>query len=227
MGATVDKQSVHQHFDRIADEYDQWKRKAWYYHRTLADGFAAWVPPAARVLEIGTGTGFVLHSLKPKRGLGIDISEEMVRRARVRFPELEFRTGDAETLSLDERFDYVIYADIFEHLAHPGRALIAGARALEPGGKMILSTVNPLWTPILEVAERLRLKMPEGDHHWVAPEELERLATEAGLFEVGRSRRMLVPKKVPLIADLANYLAPRLPLVRRLCLIQYLALSRV
>jgi hypothetical protein len=27
-------------------------------------------------------------------------------------------------------------------------------------------TANPLWSPVLHAAERLRLKMLEGDHEW-------------------------------------------------------------
>ena len=39
-------------------------------------------------MELGCGTGDLLNALKPKRGVGIDFSQEMVRIARKRYPNI-------------------------------------------------------------------------------------------------------------------------------------------
>ena len=47
------------------------------------------------MLELGSGTGELLAALKPREGVGIDISPGMVEVARKRFPHLEWIVGDA------------------------------------------------------------------------------------------------------------------------------------
>ena len=63
------------------------------------------------MLEIGCGTGFVLNSLKPLRGVGIDISGEMIKKAKEKYPHLEFQQMDSEDITLGETFDYILITD--------------------------------------------------------------------------------------------------------------------
>src|SRR5690242_5395982 len=56
------------------------------YHRRLARVYRFLVPPGSRVLEIGCGEGDLLAALQPSMGVGIDLSEEMVRQAAERHP---------------------------------------------------------------------------------------------------------------------------------------------
>ena len=103
------------HFDGIAQERDRWRARNAYYYADLESHLRFLVPGGVSVLEIGCGTGDLLASLKPSRGVGIDFSQEMVAVARSkypsdRYPALEFQVDDAEELQLEERFDYVVFA---------------------------------------------------------------------------------------------------------------------
>ena len=113
------KNNVRNHFDHIAWEYDQWKGKSEYYYRLLAGIYRNRIPDGASVLEIGCGTGSLLHALRPSRGLGVDISPAMVEIAISKFPSLTFRIADAEAFDPGETFDYVIIPDVVEHLGDP------------------------------------------------------------------------------------------------------------
>src|SRR5215813_5347093 len=105
------KESIREHFDRMAASREAWQRKAAYYYRDQQRYFRFLVPEGLRVLEVGCGLGDLLAALKPARGLGIDLSEMMVKEASRRHPTLEFRCADVESLDLDETFDIIVLAD--------------------------------------------------------------------------------------------------------------------
>ena len=84
-----------------------------WYHRRLAEIYRFYVAPNMNVLEIGCGDGRLLAKLQPARGVGIDFSEEMIKRAKERHPELTFIHADAHELSaFDEKFDVIILSDL-------------------------------------------------------------------------------------------------------------------
>lgn len=84
-----------QHFNAIAIDYDYWKKKNWYYHKKLKELYQSFIPAQSTVAKIGCGTGDILASLQPRKGLGIDISEEMITYAKKKYEdhhELTFST---------------------------------------------------------------------------------------------------------------------------------------
>jgi ubiquinone/menaquinone biosynthesis C-methylase UbiE len=219
------KETVREHFEGIAGEYDRWKKRSSYYYSLLSDIYREFVPPGADVLEVGCGTGTLLRSLRPRRGVGIDISPRMIEIASSKFPELTFAVADAENLVLEETFDYIIVPDVIEHLMDVAAMLRAVRRRCRPGGTAIVTCVNPLWAPALHLAERLGLKMPEGGHRWLPAGEIESLARKAGFSVAGSHGRILCPKRVPLLAAPLNRLAGRLGFLRPLCLTQVIVLK--
>jgi 2-polyprenyl-3-methyl-5-hydroxy-6-metoxy-1,4-benzoquinol methylase len=219
------KDDVREHFEEIAGEYDRWKEKSAYYYRLLAGIYRERVPEGATVLEIGCGTGTLLAALLPAHGVGIDVSPRMVEIATTKFPNLAFRVADAEKFDPGETFDFVIVPDVIEHLSDVGAMFLSARKGCHPATRVIVTSVNPLWAPILHLAERLGLKMPEGEHRWLPATELRRLAAEAGLDLVEFSGTILCPKKIPLLADALNRAAERLSFLRPACLTQVLVFT--
>jgi hypothetical protein len=148
----------------------------------------------------------------------------MVEIAAAKYPSLSFRVADAEAFDLGERFDYVIVPDVIEHLSDPGAMFRSARKACHGGTRVIVTCVNPLWAPVLHLAERWKLKMPEGEHRWLPAGEIRRLAGDAGVEIVEISGRILCPKGIPLLAQLLNRAAEQLPLLRSACLVQVLVL---
>lgn len=64
-------------FDALARDRERWQRRNRYYYDDQRRYFRFLVPEGLRVLEIGCSLGDLLASLKPARGLGIDLSEAM------------------------------------------------------------------------------------------------------------------------------------------------------
>jgi ubiquinone/menaquinone biosynthesis C-methylase UbiE len=103
---------------------------------------AAAVGPGKRTLDVATGPGYVSAKVAERGadGVGIDIAQAMVELARLRHPELEFRTGDAEALPFEDgSFDAVIANFVLLHLGRPERAAAEFARVLAPGGAVALT----------------------------------------------------------------------------------------
>ncbi len=137
-------------FDEAAA--DRWGKAYDHYLR-------GWLPADrnAAVLDVACGAGKLLHFFK-RRGYnhltGVDISPEQVARARQVIPDIV--QGDVLTFleSHDSRFDLITGLDIIEHLDKPTvvRFFDACFKALRPGGRLILETVNadtPMALPIL------------------------------------------------------------------------------
>ncbi len=214
---------VRRHFDALAGDYDRWKEKSSYYYRLLAELHRELVPPGASVLEIGCGTGTILASLQPSRGLGVDLSPRMIAIAAARHPGLEFAALDAAALPPGEPFDFVIVPDVIEHLSDPAAVFQAIRRRCHAGTRVIVACVNPRWAPVLHLAERLGLKMPEGEHRWLPVSEISRIAAAASFAVREVHGRILLPKRVPGLSGPLNR-ASRLRWLRPFCLSQVLVL---
>lgn len=218
-------ETVRRHFDAIAADYDRWKRRSSCYYGLLADLHRELVPPGSSVLEIGCGTGTLLASLEPGRGVGVDLSPRMVEIAAARHPGLSFVAADAAALPAGETFDFVIIPDVIEHLSDPAAVFRAVRRRCRPDTLVIVASVNPRWAPVLHLAERLGLKMPEGEHRWLPAAEVARLAGLAGLEVRDFFGRILLPKRVPGISGPLNRAAARRPWLRPACLTHVLVFA--
>ncbi|HQX17791.1 MAG TPA: class I SAM-dependent methyltransferase, partial [Anaerolineales bacterium] len=107
------QQSRISHWDAIARKTDSWRGMGRWYHQRLAEIYRFHIPPNSRVLELGCADGKLLASLNPSRGVGMDFSPEMIRRAKAKHPNIEFIEADAHDLSaLNETFDIIILSDL-------------------------------------------------------------------------------------------------------------------
>lgn len=207
--------------DRLASVRDHFRQRNRYYHSQLERLVRFHIPEGARVLEIGCSTGDLLASLKPSRGLGIDISPKHIELAREKHPHLEFRVGDVQRLDLQEQFDYVVLVDVIGLLDDVWAALRALRQAMTPSARLLLTCHNFLWEPILRVAEALGKKMPVPELNWLGMADVANLLELTGFDVVRQGTSTLLPKEVPLITELANQMLARVGGLRHFALIQY------
>ncbi|MEV5312388.1 methyltransferase domain-containing protein [Streptomyces sp. NPDC052610] len=97
---------------------------------------------ARSVVDVGCGAGRAVAELT-RRGVaavGVDVDARMLAAARTRWPDADFRAGDAYDLPLGDRSVDGYRADkVFHELAAPDRALAEARRVLVPGGRAVLA----------------------------------------------------------------------------------------
>jgi SAM-dependent methyltransferase len=133
-------------FDRAAPYYDQTRGLPPAVAEQVADRIEAAVGPAARLLEVGVGTGRVALPLhrRGRRVLGIDLSAPMLHRYRAKaaalaLPPPPLVRADATRLPLRDRsVDAVLEVHVL-HLVPAWRLALAEVRrVLTPGGVVLI-----------------------------------------------------------------------------------------
>src|SRR6476646_2557294 len=107
--------------------------------------------PFRSLLDLGTGTGRMLELLGPglERGLGIDLSLDMLALARARLDRAglrhcSVRHGDIYDLALPkDSFDAVIIHQVLHFLEDGARAIKEAARVLRPAGRLLVVDFAP------------------------------------------------------------------------------------
>lgn len=130
-----------QHAATFDDEPDHGLRDP-RVRRAWADLLLPLIPPAASVADLGCGTGS-LSVLLAEAGHdvhGLDLSEEMVKAARLKAAAAGvtagFITGDAAHPKAS--FDVVLARHVLWALPHPAAALVEWVSLLRPGGVLVL-----------------------------------------------------------------------------------------
>jgi SAM-dependent methyltransferase len=106
-------------------------------------GFAA-LPPGSRVLDGGCGPGLVAEAFLAAghEVVGVDLSAEMVRRARQRCERFggraRFQQGAMAALDPGERFDGAVSRLVLHHVADPLSFVTAQRDRLRPGGVLLV-----------------------------------------------------------------------------------------
>jgi ubiquinone/menaquinone biosynthesis C-methylase UbiE/DNA-binding transcriptional ArsR family regulator len=107
--------------------------------------------PFRSLLDLGTGTGRMLELFGPEieRGLGLDLSLDMLQLARDRLERAglkncSVRQGDIYDLPLaNDSFDVVILHQVLHFLDDGARAIHEAARVLRPGGRLLVVDFAP------------------------------------------------------------------------------------
>lgn len=208
--------------DRIAPKRDKYIRKSRHYYNDLIRFYRFNIPEGSRVLEIGCGTGFLLNSVKPAYGVGIDISPVMIEIARKNYPHLIFETQDAANLSLSDVFDYIIISDTLGYLEDIQAVFSSLKSVTGTNTRIIINYQNFLWEPFLVVAQKLGLKMPHNRLNWLSKSDVLNLLVLEGFDVIKTGKRYLLPLYIPLISWFFNKYLAHLPLLNSLCLVGYL-----
>ena len=102
--------------------------------------------PVERLLDIGTGTGRILELFANRidSGLGVDLSREMLNVARSRLDQRRLancavRHGNVYDLDVDPAsVDVAVLHHVLHFLDDPAAAIAQAARALRPGGLLLV-----------------------------------------------------------------------------------------
>jgi len=211
--------------DRLAKERAKWIEKNQYFHTQDQEYFRFMIPEGQSVLQLGSGNGDLLASLKPSRGVGIDLSAEMVEVAQSRHPDLEFFQGDVENpASLKKAkgpFDFIVIVEAIGDLEDVVDTFKSLHKLCTRDTRIIVAYHSPLWKPVLKLGETLGFKMKEPERNWLSLGDITALLKLADFEIIRREWRQLVPKSVFGLGTLINRYIGTLPLIRSLSLRNY------
>ena len=133
----MEQQEVIRFFDRCAPFWDEDMVRNEAVISTILDN--AGIRAGIDVLDVACGTG-VLFPDYLKRGVAsltaIDISPEMAKLARQKFPQVKVLCGDAEQTEFEKQFDAIVIYNAFPHFPEPARLIERLAKWVKPGGRL-------------------------------------------------------------------------------------------
>jgi len=192
------------HWDKVAQRMRKWNGLGGYYHRRLNEIYAHVIPQGSRVLELGCGDGNLLGSLKPARGLGVDLSPEMIALARERNPSIQFEVASAEEFCTDEKFDFVILSDILNEVWDVQILLEKVRERLDVGGRLLINVYSRLWELPLRIAEKANLSKPGLGENWLTVPDIRNLLYLSGFETIKSSHEILFPVGIPVLRSFFN-----------------------
>jgi ubiquinone/menaquinone biosynthesis C-methylase UbiE len=145
------KANVQALFDSLALDYVRERERQFSFRSQKRIAIDMLAGGEGRLLEIGCGPAVMTPELLAMgfEVRGIDVSGEMVRRARQRMAghplekRCRFEVGDVERLRYASgRFNAVLCMGVLEYLPRYGRALAEISRVLAPGGVVIITLPN-------------------------------------------------------------------------------------
>jgi 2-polyprenyl-6-hydroxyphenyl methylase/3-demethylubiquinone-9 3-methyltransferase len=106
-------------------------------------GYCRQLKPAAHVLDVGCGAGVLaswLASASISSYFGVDLSEVAIEQARrSNIAGAQFAVADAATFEPSQVFDVIVFNEMLYYLENPEEHVRRFARALAPGGLLIVS----------------------------------------------------------------------------------------
>lgn len=113
------------------------------------------ITPSSIVLDLGMGTGALGRYLAERQAITIDgvtLSQDEANRARNVYRKIQL--ADLDTIELDhlfdaQKYDFIVCADVLEHLKNPERILKQAHQILKPNGKLLASVPNVAYCGLL------------------------------------------------------------------------------
>jgi hypothetical protein len=128
---------------------------------------------------------------------------------------------DAEDITLNKTFDYVLISDTLLYLEDIQQLFKELKKVSHTDTRIVITFHNFLWSPLLVLAELLHLKMPQRRLNWLNAEDIRGLLYLENFDIIKKGRRFLAPKRLPGLSWFLNKFISQLPLFNLFCLTGY------
>jgi 2-polyprenyl-3-methyl-5-hydroxy-6-metoxy-1,4-benzoquinol methylase len=192
------------HWNEVAQALGKGRKLGESYFQRLVQIYRFNVPEGMRILELGCGQGDLLAALKPSRGVGIDFSNEMARRAWERHPELYFLQADVHDFEINEKFDFVILSDLVNDLWDVQTVLDNVRKVCEPNTRIIINTYSRLWELPLKFGEWIGQAKPVLNQNWLEVKDVNHFLILSGFEPMRTWAEYLEPFPIPLMQPFCN-----------------------
>jgi SAM-dependent methyltransferase len=212
---------IKDYFNSIAENRIRYRKSKSYYWNSITKYFNYFCHEESSVLEIGCGTGELIHQIKSGRKVGVDFSEKMIDEARKQFPNDDFQVMEAENISLNETFDVIILSNLVGYLHDVQSVFDQLPKISHDRTKIMISYYNQIWEPLIKIAEVLRIKKSTPKQNWLSSKDIQNLLYLSGFESYRHAKKMLIPYNIPILSWLFNRIFANLPIINALCLNRY------
>lgn len=134
-----------------------------------------------KILDYGCGVGTLAELCKVDSYCGVDVDEESIRIAHLKYPGLCFK----KTITENEQFDTVVLLAVIEHIENPVTFLRQIKNMLKPKGLIVLTTPNPFFKRFYRIGSKLGIfsAKAEAEHkNLVNYRYMKSLVSSIGLY---------------------------------------------
>ena len=175
-------------YNKIASEYDTSREGVYtrFHIKELSHTIA--LSEGDIVLDVACGTGTLLQELSKKAKIqanGLDVSENMIHVAKMRYPNMNFKVRPCYPLeSSDESIDIITVCCAFHHFDNPQGFVNECKRVLKKNGTVYIA--DPNFSGLLRfIANKFWFPVSKsGDVRIYSPKELEAFFYNSGFKAV-------------------------------------------
>ena len=219
------KNLIKNHFNKLAPFRGQWIKKSKGFYTEDIKSMKELISSGRKVLEIGCGNGYLINSLKPSEGVGIDISANMILQAKKEYKNIDFIEADIENANsinkLDKVFDFIIISDTIGYLNDIEKTFSHLHKVCNADTRLIVAYYSPFWEPILNLAAKLKFKMPELPKALLNQTDISSLLNSSDFQTVKIQKKILLPFKLFGIGRIINRFLSCMPIISLLCIRNY------
>lgn len=124
-----------------------------------------------------------------------------------------------------KEFDQIICIDLIENLNDMVKFFEQIHQIIHDDSTVTILSINSTWKPIIYIAKKFGLTSLEVSDEWISLNQLENITYLTNFKVIEKGYRMIIPKYIPFISDIINNLFFKIPILKRLGLIQFITLK--
>jgi O-antigen biosynthesis protein len=177
------------------------------------------ISAGSTVLDVGCNRGYLGEELLAKNCVvdGVDINLKALRLAKKFYRKTYQCDLSQNTPKITNKYDYVVFADILEHLPKPELLLLRSLSWLKPNGRIIISLPN-----VARLEIRLKLLLGRFDYDLgILSHDHLRFYTKTGALKMIKNCGLQIDKIIP------TGFGHRFPILPTLTAFQFVFVCRI
>jgi hypothetical protein len=197
----------------ICNNFAEWRRFTIYCYQDIQEFYRDFIQENSQVTEIGSTSCDLRNN--------IQVEEE----AMGCFSQLDISILDDGFLLFcgsERLLDYILLTNTVNYLTDVIETLNELYSLCQASTRLVVTFNNPSWRSILKFAFLITQRRRLPQMNWLSYNDIENILQLCQFQVVCHSKRLLLPKYIPLLSWFCNRIFAPLPLINQLCLNEYI-----